>query len=79
MVLNKKEYGYDSQINMCIQTLLRKIGGSYPSFYITVFDCKRIPGRDIGEWIEKYHITNVKNPGIHLTLPGYEDGNTWDF
>jgi catechol 2,3-dioxygenase-like lactoylglutathione lyase family enzyme len=48
-------------------------------FYIDVFDCKPIyPERDMsGEWIDR--ITGIKNvhiKGIHLTLPGYEDGPT---
>jgi len=48
-------------------------------FYIDVFDCEPIyPERDMsGEWIER--ITGIKNvhiKGIHLKLPGYEDGPT---
>ncbi len=48
-------------------------------FYINVFDCKPIyPERDLsGEWIDKItNINNVSIRGIHLTLPGYEDGPT---
>lgn len=48
-------------------------------FYIKVFNCKPIlPERDLsGEWID--NITNIKNVrirGIHLQLPGYENGPT---
>jgi predicted enzyme related to lactoylglutathione lyase len=46
-------------------------------FYIDVFDCVPLyPERDMsGEWIER--ITGIKNvhiTGIHLKLPGYENG-----
>ncbi|NTV91106.1 MAG: VOC family protein [Clostridiales bacterium] len=48
-------------------------------FYIKAFDCKPVyPERDLsGPWIEM--MTYVKNAvikGIHLSLPGYEDGPT---
>src|SRR5690554_6561901 len=48
-------------------------------FYIDVFNCKPVyPKRDLsGKWIDK--MTNIKNvniKGIHLRLPGYEDGPT---
>jgi predicted enzyme related to lactoylglutathione lyase len=48
-------------------------------FYIDVFDCKPLyPERDLsGKWIDKVtNIDNVKVKGIHLKLPGYEDGPT---
>lgn len=48
-------------------------------FYIDVFDCKPLyPERDLsGEWIEKLtNIDNVKVKGIHLSLPGYDNGPT---
>jgi predicted enzyme related to lactoylglutathione lyase len=48
-------------------------------FYIEVFNCKPVyPDRDLsGEWIEKItNIDKVRVKGIHLSLPGYEDGPT---
>ena len=48
-------------------------------FYINVFECKPVyPERNLsGEWIDKLTgINNVKVRGIHLALPGYEDGPT---
>lgn len=48
-------------------------------FYINVFDCKPLhPERNLsGEWLDK--LTNIKNckiKGVHLALPGYQDGPT---
>lgn len=48
-------------------------------FYIDVFDCKPLyPARDLsGKWIDKVtNINNVNIKGIHLRLPGYENGPT---
>ncbi|QTL97469.1 VOC family protein [Iocasia frigidifontis] len=48
-------------------------------FYINVFDCKPLyPERDLsGKWIDKMtNINNVNIKGIHLRLPGYENGPT---
>jgi predicted enzyme related to lactoylglutathione lyase len=48
-------------------------------FYIDVFDCKPVyPERNLsGEWIDKItNINDVRIKGIHLSLPGYEDGPT---
>lgn len=48
-------------------------------FYINVFNCKPIlPERDLsGEWIDKItNLANVRIQGIHLSLPGYQDGPT---
>lgn len=48
-------------------------------FYIEVFDCIPVyPERDIsGEWIDKMtNIDGVRIRGIHLRLPGYENGPT---
>ena len=48
-------------------------------FYIKVFDCKPKPpeGNIKGEWIDKVtKIDDVHIMGIHLELPGYEDGPT---
>lgn len=48
-------------------------------FYIEVFNCRpSLPERDLsGNWIDK--VTDIKNVhicGIHLELPGYENGPT---
>ncbi len=48
-------------------------------FYIEVFDCKPLyPKRDLsGQWID--NLTNIKEArirGMHLSLPGYENGPT---
>lgn len=48
-------------------------------FYIEVFGCEpTYPERDIaGEWIDKMTgITDVRLRGVHLNLPGYDNGPT---
>lgn len=48
-------------------------------FYIEVFNCKPVyPERDLsGKWIDKMtNINDVHIKGIHLSLPGYENGPT---
>lgn len=48
-------------------------------FYIKALDCKPVsPERDLsGDWIEKVtEIKDVKVKGMHVTLPGYENGPT---
>ena len=48
-------------------------------FYINVFECKpQYPERDLsGEWIDNLtNIDSVKIKGIHLSLPGYDNGPT---
>lgn len=47
-------------------------------FYIKVFNCKPLSERDLaGEWIDKMtNIDKVEIKGIHLSLPGYENGPT---
>ncbi len=52
---------------------------SLAQFYIDVFACDPLyPERDLrGEWIDRVvNIENVHIRGIHLRLPGYEDGPT---
>lgn len=69
----------NSQIKYVHTNLVAKDWRKLSEFYIAVFDCKpTYPERDLsGEWIDKItNITNVKIRGIHLTLPGYEDGPT---
>jgi predicted enzyme related to lactoylglutathione lyase len=53
--------------------------GKLAQFYIDVFGCEPIyPERDMsGEWINRVTgIRNVHIRGIHLKLPGYENGPT---
>jgi len=48
-------------------------------FYIDVFDCKPVyPERDLeGEWIDNMtNIPGVHIEGIHLELPGFDNGPT---
>lgn len=59
--------------------ILAKDWKTLSQFYIKVFDCKPVyPERNMhGDWIDK--MTNIKGvhiKGIHLKLPGYEDGPT---
>lgn len=57
--------------------LIAKDWKSLSEFYIKVFGCKPIyPERDLsGEWLEKLtEIEDVRIRGIHLSLPGYENG-----
>ncbi len=52
---------------------------SLAQFYIDVFMCKpTYPERDLsGGWIEKItEINDVRVRGMHLSLPGYENGPT---
>jgi predicted enzyme related to lactoylglutathione lyase len=49
------------------------------NFYINVFGCKPLyPERDLsGGWLDRLtNIDGVKIRGIHLSLPGYENGPT---
>jgi len=48
-------------------------------FYINVFDCQPVyPERDLkGDWMDKLtNIPEVQVKGVHLRLPGYENGPT---
>ena len=59
--------------------LIAKDWEKLSKFYIDVFECKPLyPERDLsGEWIETMtNIDNVKIRGIHLSLPGYDNGPT---
>lgn len=59
--------------------LITKDWKKLADFYINVFDCKLLPPeRELtGEWID--HLTgipNVRINGMHLSLPGYNNGPT---
>lgn len=59
--------------------LIAKDWRKLADFYITVFDCKpSYPERDLsGEWMDQVTgIENVRVKGMHLILPGYENGPT---
>lgn len=59
--------------------ILAKDWKALAQFYIDVFNCTPLyPERDMkGEWIENMtNIQGVDIQGIHLALPGYEEGPT---
>lgn len=59
--------------------LIAKNWKKLAQFYIDVFECKPVfPERDLsGEWIDKMTgISDVNICGIHLLLPGFEEGPT---
>ncbi|MDP4091983.1 MAG: VOC family protein [Bacillota bacterium] len=59
--------------------LIAKDWKSLSKFYIEVFGCKpTYPERDLsGDWIDKItEIKGARQRGIHLSLPGYENGPT---
>lgn len=59
--------------------LIAKNWRKLAKFYIEVFDCKpTFPERDIkGEWIDEMcALEDVHLQGVHLQLPGFEDGPT---
>ncbi len=59
--------------------IIAKDWKSLSQFYIDVFNCKpQYPERDLsGKWIDKMSgIDDVKIRGIHLSLPGYDNGPT---
>lgn len=69
----------EHQIKYVHTNLIAKDWRKLAEFYIAVFGCKpRYPERDLsGEWLDQ--VTGIKNArirGIHLALPGYEDGPT---
>lgn len=59
--------------------LIAKDWTKLADFYIKVFHCKIVPPeRNLsGQWIEDMTgIADVKVNGVHLSLPGYENGPT---
>lgn len=68
-----------SNIKYVHTNLIAKDWRKLVRFYIDVFGCKpTYPERDLsGEWIEKAtEIKGVRIRGMHLALPGYENGPT---
>ena len=68
-----------SSIKYVHTNILAKDWKKLSQFYIDVFDCEPIfPERDLqGKWIEDMtDISGVNVRGIHLKLPGYEQGPT---
>lgn len=59
--------------------LIAKDWRKLSEFYIEVFECKPLPPeRDLsGNWIDELTgIADVRVRGIHLSLPGYDNGPT---
>jgi predicted enzyme related to lactoylglutathione lyase len=68
-----------NEIKYVHTNLIAKDWKKLVQFYIDVFECLPIyPERDItGEWIDKMtQITDVNIRGMHLKLPGYDNGPT---
>jgi predicted enzyme related to lactoylglutathione lyase len=68
-----------NEIKYVHTNLIAKDWKKLVQFYIDVFGCiPAFPERDLsGEWIEKMtKIPNVRIKGMHLKLPGYENGPT---
>lgn len=68
-----------SKLKYVHTNILAKDWKKLAQFYIDVFDCKpHYPERDLeGDWIDNMtNISDVQIKGIHLELPGYEDGPT---
>lgn len=69
----------DTSIRYVHTNIIAKDWRKLSEFYIKVFNCKpTYPERDLsGEWIDKMTaIKNVSIRGIHLALPGCENGPT---
>jgi len=68
-----------SGIKFVHTNLIAKDWRSLSRFYIEVFGCKPVyPERNLsGEWLEKTTgVPGARLRGIHLALPGYENGPT---
>jgi predicted enzyme related to lactoylglutathione lyase len=69
----------ENSITYVHTNLLARDWKKLSAFYCDVFGCKpKYPERDLsGEWLEKItEINGVRVRGIHLILPGYENGPT---
>ncbi len=68
-----------NEIKFIHTNIIAKDWKKLAQFYIDVFECEPVyPERDLyGDWIDKMtKITDVKIRGIHLKLPGYDNGPT---
>jgi predicted enzyme related to lactoylglutathione lyase len=68
-----------NEIKFVHTNLIAKDWKKLAQFYIDVFECEpTYPERDLsGDWIDKMtKIPDVKIRGIHLKLPGYNNGPT---
>lgn len=69
----------ESTIKYVHTNLIAKDWRNLAKFYVDVFDCKPIyPERNLsGEWLDNLTLIHkAKIKGIHLRLPGYENGPT---
>ena len=69
----------DKNVRYVHTNIIAKDWKRLAQFYIDVFECKpTYPERNLsGEWLEKMTaIDHAKIRGIHLSLPGYENGPT---
>jgi predicted enzyme related to lactoylglutathione lyase len=69
----------DNNITFVHTNIIARDWKKLSQFYIDVFKCKPLyPERNLsGEWIDKITgIHNVQIEGIHLAMPGYENGST---
>lgn len=69
----------ENNIRYIHTNLIAKDWKKLAQYYINVFNCKAVPPeRDLsGEWIDQLTgISDVKVRGMHLSLPGYENGPT---
>ncbi|MEI6094077.1 MAG: VOC family protein [Gammaproteobacteria bacterium] len=69
----------ENKIKFAHTNLIAQNWRSLAQFYIDVFDCQPIyPERNLsGEWLHKLtSVNDAKIQGIHLWLPGYENGPT---
>ncbi len=78
-IRNQKKGGIMMTVKYAHTNIVARDWLSLAQFYIDVFDCEPLyPERDLsGTWIDRVvNIKNVRIRGIHLRLPGYEDGPT---
>ncbi len=69
----------DNTIKYVHTNIIAKDWKKLAQFYIVVFGCEPLyPERDLsGEWMDKLtKISGVRVKGIHLNLPGYDNGPT---
>jgi predicted enzyme related to lactoylglutathione lyase len=68
-----------NEIKYVHTNIIAKDWKALAQFYIEVFECVPVnPERDLsGEWVDKLtKIDNANIKGIHLKLPGYDNGPT---